>query len=83
MTYKGLCAAAAATVMLLSWCKAAAADPMKCSGEYQACVSSCARLGDPALRRTCITTCSLRQAACRQTGCWDNGATTYCGLLRQ
>jgi hypothetical protein len=68
---------------LLLWCTAAGAEPMKCSGEHQVCVKSCSTLTDATRLRTCVTNCSQRQAACRQTGCWDNGGSTYCGLLRQ
>jgi hypothetical protein len=61
-----------------------AAEPMKCSNEEQACVAACRKAGlDPRTMATCIGNCNRRQAGCRQTGCWDNGARFYCGLLRQ
>jgi len=73
----------ATTGALLLWCGAVIAEPMKCSGEQQACVKICAQVIDPTRQRACITSCSQRLAACRQTGCWNNGSSNYCGLLRQ
>jgi hypothetical protein len=73
----------AATAAFLLWCGTAAAEPMKCSGEQQACVTSCTKLTDQIRLRACVTSCSQRQAVCRQTGCWNNGRSNYCGLLRQ
>jgi hypothetical protein len=67
----------------LLWCATAAAEPMKCSGEQQACLSICAQLTDLTRLKACINSCSQRQSACRQTGCWNNGSSTYCGLMRQ
>jgi len=73
----------AAFGLLLLSAPMASADPMKCSGEQQACLANCAKLTDQTRLRACITNCSQRQAACRQTGCWNNGSSTYCGLMRQ
>jgi hypothetical protein len=67
----------------LLWCGTVAAEPMKCSGEHQTCITSCAQLTDPTRLKACVSSCSQRQAACRQTGCWNNGRSTYCGLMRQ
>jgi hypothetical protein len=75
-------AALVATVFLL-WCGMAVADPMKCSGEQQTCLKSCATFPDAARLKACVNACTQRQAACRQTGCWNNGSSTYCGLMRQ
>jgi hypothetical protein len=72
----------AAGALLLS-CGTAAAEPMKCSGEQQMCVANCAKLTDQIRLRACVTNCSQRLAACQQTGCWNNGSSNYCGLLRQ
>jgi hypothetical protein len=72
-----------ATGALLLWCGTVVAEPMKCSGEQQMCTASCAKLTDQMRLRACITSCSQRLAACRQTGCWNNGSSNYCGLLRQ
>ena len=71
------------TAAFLLWCGTAAAEPMKCSGEQQMCITNCAKLTDQIRLRACITGCSQRLAACRQTGCWNNGSSNYCGLLRQ
>jgi hypothetical protein len=67
----------------LLWCGTTAAEPMKCSGEQQACLTNCAKLVDPMRLKACVSNCSQRQATCRQTGCWNNGSSTYCGLMRQ
>jgi hypothetical protein len=59
------------------------AAPLRCSDEEKACVVICAKTNDPRKPSTCVTNCQARQSVCRQTGCWDNGAQRYCGLLRQ
>jgi hypothetical protein len=61
----------------------ARAEPVRCSNELKACIAACGSL--PAGQRSspCITACQVRMSSCRQNGCWDNGASRYCGLLRQ
>ena len=83
MTGKLTCVVILAAGVLLLWRGAAFAEPMKCGGEQQACLANCTKLIDPKLLKACVNVCAQRQATCRQTGCWDNGATTYCGLMRQ
>lgn len=83
MTGKLTCAVILTAGVFLLWRSTAFAEPMKCGGEQQACLTGCTRLTDPKLLKTCINVCAQRQAACRQTGCWDNGTSTYCGLMRQ
>lgn len=83
MTGKLICAAVLTAGALLFAQAAAVAEPLKCSNEQQACLTNCTRLTDQKLLRPCINVCGARQAACRQTGCWDNGSRQYCGLLRQ
>jgi hypothetical protein len=61
----------------------ALAGPMKCSGEQKTCVTACQKTINPALQGQCIADCRTRLNYCRQTGCWDNGTSRYCGLLRQ
>ena len=82
MTGKLICAVLGISA-LLSAHMTAMAEPLKCSSEQQACLTNCTRLTDSKLLRPCINVCGARQAACRQTGCWDNGSRQYCGLLRQ
>jgi hypothetical protein len=60
---------------------AAQADPMKCSGEEQACLTSCKKAARVAYS-VCATACGTRLSACMKTGCWDNGAQRYCGLAK-
>jgi hypothetical protein len=59
------------------------AAPLRCSDEEKACMVICAKTSDPRKPSPCVTNCQARQSVCRQTGCWDNGALRYCGLLRQ
>ena len=77
-----LLAAVLAVAPLLASAPASAA-PLRCSDEEKACVVICAKTNDPRKPSTCVTNCQARQSVCRQTGCWDNGAQRYCGLLRQ
>ena len=72
-----------ATGVLLLWHATAAAEPMKCSGEQQTCLAGCARLVDLTRLKACVNFCSQNLAVCRRTGCWNNGSSTYCGLMRQ
>jgi hypothetical protein len=73
--------ATAAALTLLT--APALAGPMKCSGEQKTCVTTCQKTINPALQGQCIADCRSRLNFCRQTGCWDNGTSRYCGLLRQ
>jgi hypothetical protein len=68
---------------LLLGSQLAAAEPMKCSSESQACLASCPKLPDPSSQRACINTCTERKNVCLRTGCWYVGSQSYCGLLRQ
>lgn len=72
--------AIAAAMVLALFMGAAAAEPVKCSTQNQACVAGCGKFGDQNVWRACMTACSQRQAACQRTGCWDSN---YCGLLRR
>ena len=58
------------------------ADPMKCSGEEKACITSCTKTATTALS-ICLTACGARKSYCVKTGCWDNGRQRYCGLAKQ
>ena len=75
--------AAVAIVAPLLLSAPATAAPLRCSDEAQACIVICAKTNDPRKPSSCVTNCQARQSVCRQTGCWDNGALRYCGLLRQ
>lgn len=60
----------------------AMAEPMKCSGEQKTCLSGCAKL--PAVQgQACLENCRVSQAYCIRSGCWQNGASRYCGLTKQ
>jgi hypothetical protein len=59
------------------------AAPLRCSDEEKACIVICAKTNDLRKPSSCVSNCQARQSVCRQTGCWDNGAQRYCGLLRQ
>ena len=58
---------------------AAAADPMKCSGEEKTCLTNCKKTARVAVS-VCATGCGTRLSYCLKTGCWDNGTQRYCGL---
>jgi hypothetical protein len=59
------------------------AEPMKCSGENKTCLSACARMTVPAVLAACLDNCRSVQKACLRNGCWDNGSSRYCGLMKQ
>lgn len=69
--------------IVLASAQAAAAAPMRCSGEQTACVTGCKKNPDRSTLSICITNCGLRQSVCMKTGCWDSGMQKYCGLLKQ
>ena len=83
MTDQIIRAGIVATGAFLLWCGLAVAEPMKCSGEQQACLTNCAKLADHTRLKACINSCVQGLAVCRRTGCWNNGSSTYCGLMRQ
>ena len=58
---------------------AAAAEPMRCSGQYKACAAECAK----STARSCPQVCAARLSACRKTGCWQGANYRACSLLRQ
>jgi hypothetical protein len=71
------------TAAVLLCAATAHAEPVRCSNEAKTCTAACGSLPDGQRTSTCITVCQARMASCRQTGCWDNGSSRYCGLLRQ
>jgi hypothetical protein len=73
----------AIAAVLLLFATAAHADPVRCSNELKTCVAACGSLPAQSRVSACISFCQARMNGCRQTGCWDNGASRYCGLLRQ
>jgi len=83
VNYNFLYVAAALLGLALFCAQPAGAQPMKCSGEKQACIAGCNKNSTPASLSVCLTNCSARQAICVRTGCWDSGTHVYCGLLTQ
>jgi hypothetical protein len=75
--------AAAAIIVLALLASPALAAPMKCSGEQKTCNTVCLKTVNPALQAQCIADCHARLNYCKQTGCWNNGTSRYCGLMRQ
>jgi hypothetical protein len=70
-------------MLALAWLAAPVrAEPMKCSSEQRTCAAACQRVA-VGLIPICVEDCRTRFNACRATGCWDNGMSRYCGLLRQ
>jgi hypothetical protein len=74
--------ALAAGFILLA-AQAVHAEPMRCSGENKTCLSACARMTVPAVHSACLDNCRSVQKSCLQTGCWNNGSSRYCGLMKQ
>jgi len=73
----------AALTVVLSSATAAHADAVRCSNEQKTCIAACGSLPAQTRVSACISYCQARMNSCRQTGCWDNGSSRYCGLLRQ
>ena len=78
LTVAAIVSAGAALVLLAP---AARAEPMKCSGEANACSTNCKKMARTAVS-ICLTNCGVRQSVCMKTGCWDNGVQRYCGLAK-
>jgi hypothetical protein len=62
--------------------RSAPAAPMLCSGEQKTCNSDCQK-SPRALIAECVATCRNRLDYCKHTGCWNNGRSRYCGLMRK
>ena len=60
----------------------ARAAPMTCSSEQKVCLAPCLKF-PPAVAKDCTNACRARFDFCRRSGCWDNGTSRYCSLLRQ
>jgi hypothetical protein len=58
------------------------AAAMRCSSELSACNSNCLKTARTVISN-CRALCHTSQQICMRTGCWDNGASRYCGLLKQ
>ena len=59
------------------------AQPMRCSGERNTCLTNCKKNLDPTVASRCAQFCHASQSICMRTGCWDNGTSRYCGLTKQ
>ncbi len=82
MPNKIINAVGAIVAIYLLGAQTALAAPMLCSGEEKTCIAACQK-GPRGLLGNCLTSCRARFNYCRQTGCWDDGKTRYCGLLRR
>lgn len=71
------------SVLALLGSEAAQAAAMRCSSEEKTCIAVCNKGATKSALPMCITNCGQRKAICMKSGCWDNGAQKYCGLLRQ
>jgi hypothetical protein len=58
------------------------ADPMRCSGEQKTCNANCTKIARTAVAN-CLELCHATQQGCMRTGCWSNGTSKYCGLMKQ
>jgi hypothetical protein len=75
--------AAAVAGLCLVQSKTTPAAAMRCSGEQKTCYSNCLKILDSVSNTACLANCRQRNAACMQTGCWDNGSVRYCDLLKR
>jgi hypothetical protein len=82
MPNKIINAMAAIVAIYLLGAQSTLAAPMLCSGEQKTCNSVCQK-SPRALIADCVAKCRTRLDSCKHTGCWDNGKSRYCGLLRQ
>jgi hypothetical protein len=82
MKRRALRAAAAGFALLAMAYGMAQGARLRCADEYNACVSACSKRARSPLG-ACVRNCQARQAACRESGCRNNGTHTYCGLLRR
>ena len=62
--------------------QAAHADPMRCTGEEKNCNSNCVKFARATVSN-CLEICRATRQICMRTGCWDNGTSKYCGLMKQ
>jgi hypothetical protein len=58
------------------------AAPMRCSGEQKTCSANCLKIARTVVA-SCLEACHVTQQACMRTGCWANGTSKYCGLMKQ
>jgi hypothetical protein len=82
MKHKIIVAVAALVGLYALGVQTARAAPMMCSGEEKTCIAACQK-SPLALIGDCIAGCRTRSNFCKQTGCWVNGPSRFCGLLRQ
>ena len=82
MTQKTIAGLAVIVALLALGAGTALAGPMMCSGEQKNCIAVCKKY-PAAMAVDCINVCRNRFNYCRHTGCWDNGTSRYCRLLRQ
>jgi hypothetical protein len=73
---------ALATGLILLGAQTALADPMRCTGEEKTCNSNCIKFARATISN-CLELCRASRQICLRTGCWDNGTSRYCGLLKQ
>ena len=71
-----------AALSLLS-ARTALAAPMQCSGEEKTCLAVCVKYTNRAQVDACVAGCRASLVYCQHTGCWDNGGSRYCGLMRK
>jgi len=82
MRYRITFAIAAGVGLYLLGSSAVLAEPMRCSGEQKTCNANCVKFAGGAVA-SCQAACHVSQANCIRTGCWENGANRYCGLMKQ
>jgi hypothetical protein len=83
MTHKIIAALALIAALGALAPRAALAAPMLCSGEEKTCLAACTKFSDHTFVANCVTNCRTSGAYCMRTGCWANGSSRYCGILRK
>jgi hypothetical protein len=68
--------------LILSNTQPGLADPMRCSGEQKTCNANCLKIARTAVA-DCLAVCHVTQQSCMHTGCWADGTSKYCGLMKQ
>jgi hypothetical protein len=83
MTHKFIAALAFIVALSALAPRTAFAAPMLCSGEEKTCLAACVKFSNQAYVANCVTNCRASGAYCMHTGCWANGSSRYCGILRK
>ena len=79
----GCAAVALVAILLLFSSGTAAAAAMDCGSQHKVCLANCSQPNNRQGVPVCVKECHARQLFCMRTGCWSEGASHYCGLLKR